>query len=698
MKLLKRLVPVFIILLICAVLFCFADFSGSKRIRLSDKELPAVTQVSDESIFVSTAKRSKMKKLAASGMLEMYLDEKTMAVCIYDTIYHTLYRSLPEVYAGERPSALSLKVLLDGAEHTLSSQSDSLSFGCTEYEETGDGVIITYSFRRSLERGKKLDISVNVAYTLSDGMLTATVDCDKIHCEGKAVITSLELLPFFGADRGAEKGDYILLPDGCGALLDLGEKADSFDAVSLKVYGEDAAVSDEKGARVLVGAFGRKCKGSAFMCLVSEGESLCEIKADKALEKSGYNRVGAAFAITPSVAEDKYVYISKESYKGRLQLCYRFLSGENADYVAMASAARELLIRQGRLRENAAGETAEYPFNLSLIMSQTKSDAKGRERDICLTSFEQLQELLASLKAKGFSQINVLLKEIYEEGSLKIKKVIGSERDMLSLSERFADGSIRFFAQNTLLQKGRASVKALDGERLDMCSINTLRKNLSSFITQMRRQPFEGISVAHTGEILFSDFSGRDALLREDVKNSLEDIFASLYASKQIMSENGNLYSIKYAGNIINLPSASSLSEKPHFRDVPFVQAILHGILDYSLEAANTSKNSTYAMLKAAEYGALPHYEWYCTSPDENESEDKRYYMNSVGEAKAYYDKMKSDFSDLKSRRITAHEMVKKDVYLTRFGEDCSVYVNYSDEAVSVGGVSIDAKSYALVN
>ncbi|MBQ7295641.1 MAG: hypothetical protein IJW86_05540 [Clostridia bacterium] len=697
MKLTKRLVPAFILISVLVIALYFFNFSSADKVRISESDLSAAADVTDESIFVSTAKRSEMKKLASSGMLEMYLDEKTMAVCIYDTITGTLYRSLPEKYAGERPATLSLGVLIDGAEYNLSSQRDSLNLGCTEYEETDSGVIITYNFRQSLGKGKKLDISVSVTYTLSDGMLTAAVDCSEIYCGGKAVIHYLELLPFFGADEGNVKGDYILLPDGCGAVLDLSKKAEDFESVSLRVYGEDPAVKGQSGADVIVGAFGRKRGESAFLCLVSQGEALCEIKADKALEKSGYNRVGACFEITPSKVKDKYIYVSEKSYEGKAEVCYRFLGGENADYVGMASAARELLIRQGKLRENGIDKTREYPFNLTLIMSEESLNKQGKTEIKTLTTFNQAHELLASLKAKGFGNINVLLKGVFEKGKTKTEKTLGSKSEMKTMTSLSADGSIRFFAESSLF-KDKGFTYAIDGEKLPYLPVKKITDTLSSFISQIRGLPFDGVGISDAGRSLFTDFSSGNVIFREDVKISLFDTLASLYASKSIITEKGNLYSIKYADNIISLPSQAYLSQREHFSAVPFIQSILHGIVDYSLEPANISQHKGDAMLKAAEYGALPHYEWSCVSQSENDKEDKLYYMNSVSEAKAYYDKMEGDFSDFRSRRITAHEMVKQDVYLTRFGEDCSVYVNYSDKAVSVGGVTVDAKSYALVN
>ena len=693
-KKLALLIPV----IIAAV--CFFAFTGadSDKIRISEKELGVVAETADGSLLISTAKRSEMKEIASSGMLKMYLDEKTMTVCIYDVISGALYRSLPEKYYGEKPSALSVNVLLEGREYTLSSQSDSLSFDCTDYELTDKGVTITYSFRRSLEGKNKLDISIPVSYALTDGMLTVGVDCDKIHCGGKTVITSVSLLEFFGADSDAKKGDYILLPEGCGAMVDLSEKAESFEEVSLPVYGGDPAVSGERGYNVPIGAFGRKSSDSAFVCLVSEGEALCEITARKALEKEGYNRVNAVFNITPAEVKDKYIYVSEKTYEGTLQLCYRFLNGDNANYIGMASAVRELLIRQSKLRENSTHRESYYPFNLSLVMSEETEDEKGKPQVKTLTSYTQANELLASLKAKGFGDMNVRLTGVYNRGDIKVFGAKDNSDEKTRMLSNADDGSIRFFADSRLLGGESSFVISLDGEKLPYANMQKIKGSLSGYIGEIRRQNIYGVCIDDAGAILTSDFSKGELSLRENVKNSLSEIFSAICASKSLMTSGGNLYGVKYADCVIDLPDAAALAERDCISAVPFIQAILHGITDYSHPASNLSADSTLAMLRAVEYGALPHYEWHCTPSGENEAEDKHYYMNSVSQAKAFYDKMKADFADLRGKRITAHKKVKEDVYLTRFGEDCSVYVNYSDNAVSVTGITVNSKSYAVVN
>lgn len=687
MKIIRKFLPIILCLTLLAVLSCCGRVQSSKRRLNSEAESVTATQC-DEEILYGTGDKNKMIKIVSSGMLEMYLDEKTMSVCVYDAGADKLYHALPREKGDEVPSSLTLTVYCGGREYVLSSQKDSLAFSCAKYKKTKSGVLITYTFRQSLEGGGKVDISVPVSYALSDGMLTVSVECSDIDNKGDTVIGYVELLPFFDADVSVQKGDYIVLPDGCGEVmyLDEGDKRQ----VRFSTYGSDAALPGEDSPSASIACFGRKKGESAYVCTVTEGEALCDINGARAGDSSDYNRAWAGFKITGTDKNDGYLYVSDNSYEGNITLNYRFLSGDNSDYIAMAGAVRELLIRCGNLRENPSDKNSDYPFNLTLVMSRAAQDDSVQ----CLTDFNSAYELISYLKAKGFSNINTVLQGIYENGSVAILKSLGSEKELDTLLKLQDDGTVSFYSDYSLYGGGYSAV-GIRGDKLDLSAHKRINSSLNELITDIRGQSFKGVYIGDAGKTLYSDYSNKTYSNRENVKNSLFKIFGSIFASKGLAVNYGNLYSVKYASLILNLPSTSSMKNEPGFESVPFIQAILHGLVSYSHEGINLSDKSREQILKSVEYGALLHYNWYCT--DLGEEDDSMYYMTNVGEAKAYYDKMKSDLSHLSERRITAHEKVADEVYLTRFGEDVGVYVNYSDKAVSVDGITVDSKSYAVL-
>ena len=55
-------------------------------------------------------------------------------------------------------------------------------------------------------------------------------------------------------------------------------------------------------------------------------------------------------------------------------------------------------------------------------------------------------------------------------------------------------------------------------------------------------------------------------------------------------------------------------------------------------------------------------------------------------------------FSDLRDQRITSHEKVKENLTRTVYSSGSEIYVNYSDKAVSSGGITVDPFGFLRVN
>ena len=125
---------------------------------------------------------------------------------------------------------------------------------------------------------------------------------------------------------------------------------------------------------------------------------------------------------------------------------------------------------------------------------------------------------------------------------------------------------------------------------------------------------------------------------------------------------------------------------------------MFHGYVDYSHTAFNREKNSETAFLKAAEYGAVPSFEWYGADLGTEEKKDAFYYMNGANEAQRCYERLNAVFADLRDKKITAHSKVAGGVYCTEYGSSDRVYVNYNKKDVTVSGVTVEARSFLKVS
>ena len=135
--------------------------------------------------------------------------------------------------------------------------------------------------------------------------------------------------------------------------------------------------------------------------------------------------------------------------------------------------------------------------------------------------------------------------------------------------------------------------------------------------------------------------------------------------------------------------STMSYCERDSYESIPFVQMLLHGIVEYSTTGANTFDDNKTAFLKAIEYGCLPSADWYCTAFDKS-IDSKYYYDNNINDMVLYYTKANSALCELRDSRMTSHLKIQNGVYCTEYDNSIKVYVNYTNESVTVNGVIIN--------
>ena len=667
----------------------------------------------NKSLYFSEKNKGEMKKVHTSEMISLYCDEETGSIAVYDSSSGKLWRSIPKVYAGVKTGTALIEVISDGAVYSLYSQGDS-----TCQIETGDSFVkFLYGFHKVLPDKNEVKILLPVTVYLQNGMLTAEVDCSEIENESeKIILKSISLLPFFGADREKVNGDYLLLPDGSGLTVDLSENPKEFEPLIIPVYGEDVSKGISDGKEALIGAFGMKKESSAFVGIIEKGTELAVIKANKALLETGLNSVCAFFEVTPTgVTEKGKLAVSKNGYNGKIRVSYRFLSSHNADYIGMASAARELLIRNGSLPMAAEKAEGDYPFNLSII--GVGYDQNNNQTRI-LTSYSQTYDILSSLMAKGVSGINLRYRGLFDGGInqrniSKAELTLGNTDELRELTSFAKAQNISIFPEVKLItasKKGSFRDKAVslcsgytvkesgvfeayESNFISPEKIDTVNENL---LIKLRETDFDGVCFADAGKYLYSDFS-RNGVLCTETSEFLKKEFSSASANKKLMVDTGNLYGVKLASVVVNLPSTSFYKDRELCITVPFVQTVYHGFFDYSLAPVNTANNSETMFLRSVEYGAVPHFEWYYADNSTEESRDEYNYNNSINEAQLYYQRM-SSLSDLRNARITAHEKVRNNVYMTEYEGNTKVYVNYKKTAVTVDGVTIEPRSFVRVN
>lgn len=692
-----------------------------------------------------------LKRVAQSGLIELYIDETTYAVAVKETSQNKMWYALPQQDNGReenRAGVISLEIQQGGKRYFLNSQDHSVAFGTASYELTDTGLKVTYVMAADQETAVKdaksrtaqdIVFDVTVTYTLQDGSFFAQVGCESLAAaNGDTRVLKVGLLEYFGAAVKSGADDYLLVPDGSGALVKTAQQAKDNSTLRFAVYGQDAALpAQEHVQHALVPAFGVKQGTSAFAVLIEQGDALAEISADRAAGETGYHRVGAQFTITPSaqVKTDEGIaqYVAASGYTGSLRLCYRFLSGDNASYSGMALAMREQLIRDGVLSTRTLEKADGLPLTLNLIGSLPKKDGRLATAHK-LATFEQAEDLLVQMKAKGINNINLNYHGALTGGyhqkqatDAKLLTSLGGKVRFNNLFESMSTQKMQLFLAADLLSTNAGSpfsagsrALGIDGEPFSYAKENpfadyagppsfqrglrgldTLARASREFMLNTRKASLSGYCVSDAGQMLYSNYN-KAFTSRQDAAALLSRQSESFGANRKLMVETGNFYMLKNADVVTNLPLTSAIAQDASYETVPFVQMLLHGIADYSGQAINLADDPQTQMLRSIEYGACPSFTWSYQNLEATDGAQEDApavnYADSLADAAAFYGKANQTLADLRGARITRHSMVQKNVYCTEYDSSSLIYVNYGEDEATVNGVAVPARSFLRLN
>ncbi len=684
--------------------------------------------------------------VAKSGLIELYFDSVTYGIGLRQTNTDKTWLALPtgaENGTGLSTSVVTVQVSGGDTLYTLNSQDNAVAFGSASFKPTETGLQVTYDMALDRDTANSafdtlpenaLYVSVTVHYTLEDGALRVKVNCGEMTVSSGYTVESLTLMDYFGATgEDAAEGDYILVPDGGGAIEQTaGPLEGDYESRTFLSYGADLALNPAQpadgeliaSASSVLPAYGMKCGASAFAALIESGDAISEIREYRCKGQDTYNRVGAAFRVTDTATrgEESQTLYMGTPYAGEVGICYRFLSDKNASYSGMAAACRELLIRNGVLSTKTVVNTDYLPFMLTVQAAA----AKNTSGSTVLSDSAQTLELLKLMKAKGINNVFLRYSGVLEGANAqKLLKDsapasnLGGKKDFEALAQYVSTQQFTMYLNIDILtssKKNSDSAKNLLGKAESFTQVNpfaefagketqtrftlalsALDANVNGFINAMQDYDFGGYCIDDAGSLLYADYSGT-AHSRTNAVNLLTTQATTLSSGRRLMVDTGNVYMLKNADVAVNLPSETTYPETDNYYAVPFVQMVLHGIVDYALSPANLADDCETAFLKSVEYGALPSYMWTYVKTGSETVDVLYHYESQINRAAEHYSTANGLLYDLRDARMTAHEQVQTGVYRTEYNNSTVLYFNYNDTAVTVNSITVAPMSCIRIN
>ena len=663
------------------------------------------------------ASADDFETVASSAHLSLLYDQRTGGIAVHDNTADAYWTALP-LFWNLSGAVLTAAVVSEKDRCYLNTQDHSVAYNSFSCEKNKEGLRIVYVMSDSAAVAEKtpetlaagdIYVSVPVVFSLEDHELRVSVDCDEIFIADGYVLESLAVLPYFGALTDAAResvagfGDFLVVPDGSGALIRTDQSDYETQNLTFRMYDKEKGVNTAPAA---VGCFGVSHGNVATAGLITEGDAIASIRSIRAAANTdGVNLVYPEFNITPYQISNN-TYFCGSAYTGKIEVRYQFLNGTSGDYAPMAAAFREMLIRAGFLAEGTV-KKGDYPMNVSFLFSV---DGKRATKT---GAFEQAEEVAGLLKAKGVNGVRLYLNGIFSGGLYQtmhygVIHAAGGKKALLSLCDYASAQNIPVFASVNLLTESSSAFAAVDlqgkkqtvdidnplypyvsaspGKRY-AASTARIEKHVLRVLQETSGLPYDGIAVTDVSCIHADAAAGA-----EETTDLIDAGLSAIAARESLVLRGGCFRFLKNAAGILDLPETTAFTSSAAYTQIPLLQMILHGSVVYSSGDCNKADIPVLSMLKSVEYGAGLAVEWDFLPSS------ALYYERTYSEIAEFYVRAARTVADLSDRRIVGHEAVNDGVYVVTYDNGAIIYVNYNNYSVNIGSISVPPYDFLRIN
>lgn len=626
------------------------------------------------------------------------------------------------------------------------------------FEKTGYTMedYVRDSEETGVETELPLMFTVPLEYRLTDDGLNVSIPTGHIEESGGGSIYRIQVLRNFGA-AGTDQDGYMLVPNGSGSTINFNNGKVNADDYMEFVYDMDPMAQEYsvlgKTESMRLPVYGMQYKDYGMFVTIKEGESLAAISATISGKLNSYNCAYPSFTLRTieklamfgqTGNESELPTLEKQLYDCNITINYSFLSKDYDGYAGMARFYRERLEKEGVLVKKE--ESSDISFYMDVIGAISKEEYAlgipyyGIE---AMTTYEDASKMIDSLSNDGVKNVVMNYKGWFNDGyyhdvvdRLKPVKKLGSEKELEALSKKledaggkfygdvafqkvsflsdhfdymressryYASGYIAAFGQTNPTSYRQTSSLGYMETLYDVLSPKFLPRYVNTFSDRIEEYDITGISLRDLGNYLASDKKRTESIDREQAKNIVIDQFKTLEdTKKQLMVSGGNLYSLQFADDIIDMP----LQCNDYFivdREVPFYQMVVHGYISYAGSSINLNNDflAEDVILQLIEFGAAPRYTFTQKSSNELKYTGLNMFYSTAfdtwnKDAAKIYNEVNNALKHVSNATMDGYEVLEPGVKKVTYSNGIVIYINQSQNAYEVDGSVLEAKSYKV--
>jgi hypothetical protein len=601
---------------------------------------------------------------------------------------------------------------ITNAEHTL------------DFEPINQGFAATVTFT---EPG----ITLKVVVQLEESGVRVEVPFEAIREENPAYkLGLLHLYPFFGATREDSIPGYMFIPDGAGSLIEFAATTKAENMFYGRYYGPDLGMItylpfdplSKRPYRISIPVIGMVHgeKENGYVAIVEKGAAYGEIHAHPAGVTTNFN-----FLYNTFVYNESYFQATNRSGAGvttlqpatnefDVAIHYRFLTGDDSDYVGMAQSYQQHLLEKGRLQPLAAAD-GEMGIRLEFLGGE-KEKVLFWHRLIPMTTIAQMNDILGRLDVQDPEVIyygwQPLGAAAMSPRSLKLAGGLGNRAQLQEVIEEVTAVGGNFYLyldpQAAIWDEGGYSTRrdlamSITNANLDgwnrgkgnyYLNLEALNERYRSLSADVFTELPAGLALDGFGSTVYSDFKRNHFLNREKAIQAYQTLLGETGGRTAFYEPNDYVFGYMQAYFDMPLDDSGYLYTT---QTVPFLPIVLAGYVPYFGTPLNFSSNLRQDLLRHADYGAYPSYflteaptaDILHTASDWLYSSSYDQWGQEVGET---YQWLNNLLGPVEGERMIAREALAAGVVAVTYSNGRQIIINYNQTPFSGEDLFVNAE------
>ena len=602
-----------------------------------------------------------------------------------------------------------------------------------------NGVKVTYNY-------KKTGFKYPVEYTLEDDCLKASLKVSEIkEPKEDKIATEVTLLSSFGAASDTEDGCFVI-PDGSGALVRFnnGKTMDS-NSYQQRVYGQDVtAVPTSRGAvteQIYLPVYGIVKEDNALLAVASKGDSNAYLSTYVSKQSnSSFNlcyftfilRETDTFYMSGSNSDKLTVFENGNILSDDIEMRYYPISQKDADFTDVAERYRRYLIEEkGVTPKTEDGPPLNVDFYGGALKKKSVLGIPVTMKQTA-TKYGEAAEIVSELKTKGVDSMAVtyncwnsdgisrkVSKKASASGTLggssgldKLKSVIDENGFSLAPAYdntnfysgngyyAFSDTCVRVSGSYSRIVSYDRAYGIPDGfkENMSLLSPDCFTDVYGTIAKNCADKGFSEVSVSGMASCLYGDYGKKEISRYKAMQLAEESLKALSNEVGEVSADCANAYALPYLSRISSVPLSSSRFDIFN-EDIPFYQAVMHGLIPYSSTAVNSDPDPDTLLMMSALTGSELNYDMvYCETSDLKDTDlDVYFYANYADitdTAALEYKLFQPLLSRISSSTLTDYRY-SNDTATAVYSDGTEITADFRAKTINYGGMTIDLAKLA---